>query len=235
VEVTRDRFQELTHDLLDRTRFTTRQTLKAAGLDWGQIDRVLLVGGSSRMPMVREMLRTLAGKEPDTSVSADEAVAHGAALRAGQLLAQNEGKPARFSIQNVNSHSLGVVGTDSATGRKRNAILIPRNTPLPASATRVFKTKKTRQENVLVQIVEGEAATPDACTAIGQCVIRDLPPDLPAGSPVGVKFKYGTDGRLAVTVQVSPKGKPIRQEITREHAFGRDDLDRWRNVLAGKD
>ena len=234
VEVTRERFQELTHDLLDRTRFTTRQTLKAAGLDWGQIDRVLLVGGSSRMPMVREMLRTLAGKEPDTSVSADEAVAHGAALRAGQLLAQNEGKPARFSIQNVNSHSLGVVGTDSATGRKRNAILIPRNTPLPASATRVFKTQKTKQESVLVQIVEGEAASPDACTAIGQCVIRDLPPDLPAGSPVGVKFKYGTDGRLAVTVQVSPKGKPIRQEITREHAFGRDDLDRWRNVLAGK-
>ena len=66
-------------------------------------------------------------------------------------------------------------------------------------------------------------------------MIRNLPPDLPAGSPVGVKFKYETDGRLAVTVQVSPQGKPVRQEITREHAFGRDDLDRWRVAVTGKD
>ena len=75
-------------DLLDRTRFTTVQALKAAGLDWTELDRVLLVGGSTRMPMVREMLQQLSGKEPDGSVAADEAVAHGAALHAGLVLAE---------------------------------------------------------------------------------------------------------------------------------------------------
>ncbi len=82
IEITRQQFEEATQDLLDRTRFTTVQALKAAGLDWKEVDRVLLVGGSTRMPMVHDMLRRLSGKEPDDSVAADEAVAHGAALEA---------------------------------------------------------------------------------------------------------------------------------------------------------
>src|SRR6185436_13952564 len=125
VEVTRQQFQDMTRDLLDRTAFTTRQTLQAAGLEWSDIDRVLLVGGSSRMPAVVEMLKQLSGKEPDQSVSPDEAVAHGAALHAGILLAYHEGKSPSFRIRNVNSHSLGVVATDIKTKRPRNAILIP--------------------------------------------------------------------------------------------------------------
>ena len=92
VEVTREKFEEMTQDLLDRTQFTTKQTLQAAGLGWSDIDRVLLVGGSTRMPMVAKMLRELSGKEPDASVSVDEAVAHGAALHAGILLAKGRGE-----------------------------------------------------------------------------------------------------------------------------------------------
>ena len=83
IEVTRQQFEDATQDLLDRTRFTVVQSLKAAGLDWPDLDRILLVGGSSRMPMVREMLQQLSGKLPDASVAADEAVAHGAALQPG--------------------------------------------------------------------------------------------------------------------------------------------------------
>src|SRR4029453_19119042 len=113
------------------TAFTTKQTLQAAGLEWKDIDRVLLVGGSSRMPAVVGMLRQLSGKEPDCSVSPDEAVAHGAALHAGLLLAFHEGKSPSFHVRNVNSHSLGVVAMDAKPRRPRNAILIPRNTPLP--------------------------------------------------------------------------------------------------------
>jgi molecular chaperone DnaK len=118
VEITREKFEEITHDLMDRTMFTTRQALQAAALTWNDIDRILMVGGSTRMPMVRGAIQKLSGKAPDHSVSADEAVAHGAALRAGLILAQAEGEPPRFHIRNVNSHSLGVVATDPKTRRK---------------------------------------------------------------------------------------------------------------------
>ena len=134
------------------------------------------------MPMVVEMLRKLTGKEPDASISPDEAVAHGAALHAGILLEKYCGQTPSFKIRNVNSHSMGVVGTDSATRRARNAILIPRNTPLPVTAKRVFRTQKEGQRSILVQIVEGESSSPDDCTQIGKCAIRNLPPNLPSGA-----------------------------------------------------
>lgn len=236
LEITRDKFREITADLLDRTRFTTRQTLQAAGLDWGGIDRVLMVGGSSRMPMVREMLRQLSGAEPDASVSADEAVAHGAALRAAILMAKGgvggDASP-KFKIKNVNSHSLGVVGADRKTGRKRVAVLIPRNSALPLKARRTFKTQKAGQKSVLVQIVEGESPTPEACTAIGQCAITNLPQGLPAHSPVTVEFQYASNGRLRVFVEVPGTGQRAAQEIVRASGLTQEHLDRWREWLQG--
>ena len=165
-----------------RTCWTARaspavQALKAAGLDWADLDRVLLVGGSTRMPMVREMLQQVAGKAPDASVAADEAVAHGAALRAGPGAGRAaRAAPATFSIRNVNSHSLGVVGIDPHTRRKRNGILIPRNTPCRSTARRIFQTSKADQRSILVQIVEGESPSADDCTQIGRCSVSHLPP-----------------------------------------------------------
>jgi len=232
-EVSRPKFEELTRDLLDRTRFTTRHTLQASGLDWNDIDHVLMVGGSTRMPQVAEMLTELTGQLPDASVSADEAVAHGAALRAGLCMATAAGERAPFRIKNVNSHSLGVVGIDSKTRRRRNAILIPRNTPLPVAARRVFKTQKTGQRSVLVQIVEGESASPDDCSQVGRCVIRDLPPDLPAQTPIDVRFRYEENGRLTVKVQVSGAGKEVHQDIQRENSMTQAQLDSWRTYLTG--
>ena len=233
VEITREHFQELTRDLLDRTQFTVRQVLRAADLDWGAIDRVLLVGGSSRMPMVLDMLRQLSGKEPDASVSPDEAVAHGAALHAGLILAKSQGQPPAFKIRNVNSHSLGVVGTDPATKRKRTAILIPRNTTLPVKASRVFKTSKENQESILVQIVEGESPSPEACTPLGTCVIRDMPHGLPARSPIDVEFRYAADGRLSVQVAVAGTERKAQQEIKRDNSLTREQLDEWRKQIVG--
>ena len=130
--------------------------------------------------MVRAMVKQVSGKEPDTSVAADEAVAHGAALRAVQILVRSRGERPTFKIKNVNSHSLGVVGVDPQTGRKRNGILIPRNTPIPVTAKRSFRTQKINQRSILVQIVEGENASPEDCTQIGRCSIRKLPSNLPA-------------------------------------------------------
>jgi molecular chaperone DnaK len=233
VEVTRQQFQELTRDLLDRTAFTTRQTLEAAGLSFDDIDRILLVGGSSRMPAVVEMLRSLSGKEPDCSVSPDEAVAHGAALHAGLLLANQQGKSPSFKIRNVNSHSLGVVATDTKTRRQRNAILIPRNTPLPVMARRVFKTQKTGQRSILVRIVEGESLSPEDCTPLGKCTVRDLPPSLPVQTPIEVRFRYEENGRLTVHVRVEGTATELAHEMTRENSLTEDQLDSWRAYITG--
>jgi len=233
VEVTRKKLVEITHDLLDRTVFTTRQTLQAAGLQWSDIDHVLMVGGSTRMPMIIQKLRELSGMEPNRSVSADEAVAHGAALRAGVLLSQTTGKKPRVRIRNVNSHSLGVVATDTKTKRQRSAILIPRNTALPVTAKRVFKTQKADQKSILVQIVEGESASPDDCSQIGKCTVRDLPRNLPAQTPIEVRFSYEENGRLTVIVTVAGTDKVLKHEITRENSLTQEQLDSWRQYISG--
>ena len=232
VEITREKFEEFTQDLLDRTKFTTKQTLQAAGLSWSDLDYVLMVGGSTRMPMVAGMLRELSGKEPDASVSVDEAVAHGAALHASIRLAQLRGESPVVNVKNVNSHSLGVVASDPRTMRRRNAILIPRNTALPATAKRVFRTQKANQKSILVQIVEGESASPDDCSQIGRCVVRDMPPELPAQSPIEVRFAYQENGRL--TVHVSVSGKELKHEITRDNSITQDQLDAWRSFITGR-
>jgi len=233
-EISREQFEEATQDLLDRTRFTCVQALRAAGLEWSELDRVLLVGGSTRMPMVRAMLQKISGKVPDASVAADEAVAHGAALHAGLILAKRGGRAASFSIRNVNSHSLGVVGVDPQTKRRRNGIVIPRNTPLPVSAKRTFKTAKVGQRSILVQIVEGESPSADDCTPVGRCTVADLPPGLPAKSPVDVTFAYKSDGRLKVRVQVPQTKRRFESEIVRENGLSKEHMDAWRQFISGK-
>jgi molecular chaperone DnaK len=233
VEVTRDKFEELTADLLERTAFTTKQTLRAANLEWSDIDVVLLVGGSTRMPAVIRLVRELSGREPDSSISPDEAVAHGAAIHAGLLLQRLSGKPPRIRVRNVNSHSLGVVGTDPKTNRRQNAVLVPRNTPLPAKAKRVFRTSKDGQRSIVAQIVEGESADPTECMHIGKCTVRGLPADLPAGTPIEIKFQYEENGRLKVTVQVAGVHDKINYEIARENNLTRQQLDDWRAKVVG--
>jgi molecular chaperone DnaK len=233
IEITRQQFEEATQDLLDRTRFTTSQALQAAGLDWAGIDCLLLVGGSTRMPMVRKMLGQLSGKEPNASLSADEAVAQGAAIHAGHILAKRGRKATRFKIKNVNSHSLGVVGTDPLTKRKRNGILIPRNTPLPVTAKRTFKTQKAAQRSILVEIVEGESASPEDCTQLGRCSVRTLPPDLPPGTPIDVFFRYKEDGTLKVRVTVPGADAEVVTELARENSIPKEHMDGWRRYISG--
>jgi molecular chaperone DnaK len=234
IEVERQQFEEATRDLLDRTRFTTVQALAAAGLDWSDLDHVLLVGGSTRMPMVRTMLRQISGREPDATVAADEAVALGAALRSALILAEEEGKPSIFKIKNVNSHSLGVVGTDPLTKRRRNGILIPRNTRIPVTAKRTFRTQKDDQRSILVPIVEGESPSADDCTPIGKCSVRRLPAGLPAGSPVDVLFHYEPTGRLKVRVIVPGTDRQVTTEIRRENSLSKEHLDGWREYISNQ-
>lgn len=228
LEITRTQFQEMTNDLLERTAFTTRQTLEAAGLTWPQIDRVLLVGGSTRMPAVVDMLRDLSGRQPDASLSPDEAVAHGAAIHASVVLTKHAGAPPAFKVKNVCSHSLGVVAIDRDSGRSRNAIVIPRNTGLPVNAKRVFRTNRDDQRSILAQIIEGESMDPEDCCQLGKCVVRDLPRSLPAGTPIEVTFRYESNGRLTVRVSIGDSKTSDQLEITRENSLSDLERDAWR-------
>jgi len=231
--ITREQFEDLTADLLERTAYTTRQLLAEAKLTWKDVTRVLLVGGSTRMPMVERMLREMTSLEPDRTVNPDEAVARGAALYAKYLLSDQPGQPkVGFEVTNVNAHSLGVEGIDPETLRKTNVIMIERNMPLPAKRMEKFVTKTKGQQTIVLQVLQGESSLPGECTAIGRTVIRGLPSDLPQGWPVEVTFEYGTNGLLHITAEVPGTHRQVVLELERDASLSRQGLDRWKQVFS---
>ena len=183
--------------------------------------------------MVVEMLRQLSGKEPDHTVNPDEAVARGAALYAAYLLAKEKGSGvhADLDITNVNSHSLGVEGIDPDTFRKKNCILIPHNTPLPAKFMERFATKAANQRSIAVQVLEGESSQPSECTAIGRTVIRDLPDNLPKNWPIEVTFKYAANGRLTVSATVPGTHQSTTLELERAAGMSNEGIARWKQPI----
>lgn len=289
-ELNRHQFEELTADLLFRTESRVKRVLEDAKLSWDQIVRILITGGSTRMPQVGTMLARVTGRNPDDSLSPDEAVAHGAAIHAAICVSRGasgvqsvrspliysdapdagnappgspdetgapemtqtvdddlaaaaaqvranlsapvaaSNSPARsflallgdsvrrllqsIRVTNVASHSLGVVVTDKR-GRQAVAHLLLRNSPLPARAVKTFGTEKANQSRVVVLVVEGEAAAPSGCSTVGLCTISDLPPGLPKGSPVQVRFCYDASGRLSVEAIHVPSGTWAKTLIQR--------------------
>ncbi len=221
--LTRGEFETMTKDLLTRTRWTTQQVLLQARLSWGQIDRVLLVGGSTHMPMTAAMLRELTGKVPDNSLAVSEVVARGAALHAGILVArqmaeQGDDEGVLDILEdvveiNVNSHSLGIEVKQK--DQRLNDILIPKNTQLPTSATRTYRTIAESQSKVRVKVLQGEAPQSEGCIAIGECWIQGLPLNLPKGSPIQVRCGVGSNGLIEVTATDVTSGKSVRAEIHR--------------------
>lgn len=236
IDVTRTEFERLTADLLERTETTTQLVLRQAKLDWNSIDRVLLVGGSTRMPMVVDMLKRLTGRESDRSISPDEAVAHGAALYAGKLMAQPGSHGSTdFTLVNVNSHSLGIIGIDQRAKCERNIVLIPKNTALPSRAARRFATARDNQSNVRVVVAEGESENPEHCIRLGQCVVRNLPPGLPKGTKIEVEYRYSSNGRLSVRARVPVARLSAAVEIQYEGALHIPDLETWHRRVCGLD
>lgn len=233
VEVTREEFETVTSSLLRRTRNTVELVVRQAGLDWSQIDRILLVGGSTRMPAVSRMLEELVGQVPDRSISVDEAVAHGAALFADLIMRRqsNQVGKAPFSVTNVNSHSLGLAGIDRRTGRPRNVILIPKNTPLPRDVIKTFPTARAGQPSVKVVVVEGESERPELCTQVGNCVIRGLPPDLPAGTGVQVRYAYEENGRLVVSAEIKGYNAKVATTFVRDNSLPEESLQLWNHYV----
>jgi molecular chaperone DnaK len=247
-EITRAQFEELTQDLLFRSEHRLSRIIRQAKLTWEQIDQVLAVGGSTRMPQVQEMLRRVTGKEPDCSLSPDEAVAQGAAIHAAicstgrppaPTPVASTPKPAAvrppplpssfkppvvdllgsIHTTNVNAHTLGVVVT-THDNKLRVSHLVPHNTALPVAVKKQFGTVRDGQTSVTVRIVEGESRDPDECIAVGACTIKPLPDNLPKGSPVEVTFRYDNSGRLHVEAMEVTGGKRASVAIDRRAAGG---------------
>ena len=230
-EITRDEFDEITAHLLDRTRFTVRKLVQDAGLSWIEIDKVILVGGSTRMPQVSAMLLRESGIEPDATVSADEAVAHGAAIYAATLDQRAESQDASaLDITDVNAHNLGVLGVDKKTGSRCNHVMIERNTPLPAAKATRFETIRDNQPNVAVEVIQGGDARGQHATRIGRCVIHDLPPNLPAGTPVDVLFRYDTDGLINVKASLPTIGQQASLRIDRSSGLSNEERTKMRDI-----
>jgi molecular chaperone DnaK len=240
VHLSRKEFEALTRDLLTRTRLTTQQVLKQANLTWEQVDRVLLVGGSTHMPMTGAMLRDVSGKPPDDSLAVSEVVARGAAIHAGIQVAKSvDAQKTRVSTGaladvveiSVNAHSLGIEIRKDAD--RLNDMLIPKNSQLPAAASRVYYTLGDNQSRVRVRVLQGEAAQADACIAVGECWIEELPPVLPKGSPVQVRCAVSPNGLIDVMALDMTTGRMARTEIHRTSGLTDDEIAREAAWLRG--
>ena len=233
VNVSREQFEGLTADLVERTVHTTQDLLRQAGVTWQEIDRLLLVGGSTRMPMIARRLQELAGKVPEQSVNPDEAVARGAAIYASYLLAKKglSGHQLSFRVVDVNAHSLGVEGVDVTTNRKQNSIVIPKNSPLPAQVTRPFVTRQSNQPSIVLKVLEGESQEPGDCITIGQAVLRDLPKNLPEQHPLEVTFAYASNGRLKILMDVPGTDRQLLLELQRGDMSDLN-VKQWSQIVA---
>jgi len=229
--LTREDFEQRCGDLLDRTLFTVERVLREGKRTFNDVTRLLLVGGSSRMPMIQQMLQEESGKPVDRSLSPDEAIAHGAAIYAGLLLKQGGKLCEGISVQNVNSHDLGVLGIERSTGMKRRSVLIPRNTALPTKGKRRFVTARDGQQSVKVKIVEGGDASGNNATEIGNCIVSDLPPNLPAKTPVHVQFQYADNGRLEVEAWLQGVESKTSMTIERSSGLTEEMLQNWRQRI----
>jgi molecular chaperone DnaK len=236
VPLTRAEFETLTKDLLTRTRLTTQQVVREAKVGWDGVDRVLLVGGSTHMPMTGAMLAELTGKAPDSSLAVSEVVARGAALHAGIMAARLGGDDGRSLGDgaldlladvveiNVNSHSLGI---EIKRGEDRlNDVLIPKNTQLPTAASRVYRTIAENQTRVRVKVLQGDAHQAEACISIGECWVEGLPSGLPKSAPVQVRCGVASNGLIDVMALDMTSGKMARAEIHRSSGLSEEEIAR---------
>jgi len=234
--LTRDQFESMTADLLQRTADTMELVLEQAHATADELDAIVLVGSSTLMPQVPRMLRQVTGREPYTELSPHTAVAQGAAIHAAILEAKyREGHAelterirkmlATVKQENVNSHGLGIVATNPKTGKAVNHVMIKRNTRLPVECTQTFKTNRPSQQRVSIQVLEGDAPEPAACSLLGKCRIKDLPPDLPKGSPVEVTYAFNEAGRISVRARDKTGGKEASIEIERRGGLNEQQID----------
>ena len=230
VDVTLEDFEQKTRHLVEKCKTICEIVMQEAKMEWSEIDKVLLVGGMTRMPMVRDMIAKLSPAPLDDTVNPDEAVALGAAIQAILVMLQEEENTGdkslpddtrqQFSsreggliqVTNITSHTLGVVLWDEAHHEEYVFPMISKMSAIPATSKNFFGTASANMPRALVRIVEGESSLPAECTPLGICDV-ELPPYLPKGSPVELVYEYNANQVLEVAVHAA--GKETKMSIER--------------------
>ncbi|CAL5348172.1 unnamed protein product [Camellia sinensis] len=215
--LTRAKFEELCSDLLDRLRTPVETSLKDAKLSYKNIDEVILVGGSTRIPAVQELIKKLSGKEPNVTVNPDEVVALGAAVQAGVLA----GDVSDIVLLDVTPLSLGLETLGGVMTK-----IIPRNTTLPTSKSEVFSTAADGQTSVEINVLQGEREFVRDNKSLGSFRLDGIPP-APRGVPqIEVKFDIDANGILSVTAVDKGTGKKQDITITGASTLPKDEVDK---------
>jgi molecular chaperone DnaK len=215
--LSRAKFQDMTADLLERCRIPFEQAIKDAGLSKGQINHVILVGGSTRMPAVQELVTSFTGKEPNKSVNPDEVVAVGAAIQAGVL----RGEVKDVLLLDVTPLSLGIETKGGVMTK-----LIERNTTIPTRRTEVFTTAEDMQPSVEIHVIQGEREMAMYNKTLGKFQLVDLPP-APRGIPqIEVTFDIDANGIVHVSAKDRGTNKEQSMTITGQSTLAKDDIER---------
>jgi len=212
----RSEFEQMTEDLLDRVRTPFGQAIKDAGVDVNDIDHIILVGGSTRMPAVQSLVKELAGKEPSKGVNPDEVVALGAAIQAGVLTGDVKG----ILLLDVTPLTLGVE-TEGGVSTK----MIERNTTIPTRRSEIFTTAADSQPEVEIHVLQGERAMANDNKSLGRFKLQGIP-SAPRGIPqIEVTFDIDANGIVSVSAKDLGTGKSQQVTITGGTALAQDDID----------
>ncbi len=217
IELTRAKFESLTKDLLERTRKPVEDAIKESKLSKDQIDKVLLVGGSTRMPAVQELVKQLTGKELNKTINPDEVVALGAAIQGGVL----SGEVDDILLLDVTPLTLAI-----ETQGGVSTPLIKRNTTIPVSKSQIFSTAADNQPAVDIKVVQGERPLARDNKLLGDFTLSDIEP-APRGVPqIKITFNIDADGILSVSAKDMKTEKEAKITIENSNGLSKDEIDR---------